>query len=446
MSITSSPSDYALAGTPDYSAGIGFYTDYIQVADLLQIPHFAVSATYPTRAQVGNIIKRVEGMVDDKLKRSYRPIITKKEIHNFEYTNRPGMTLYGGYVGFIQLRQMKIQKIISLQVWSGSGYKEIASAQSQIELLEGYRDITSIILQLPNESIEFTMASENNVANLGSNEFSNTFGVKTSANDIVALINEEFPSTRQYTNANAKKSLFGTQVSDPSINSNLSVSDFFFAQKEEGNGANILISSLLSGDDGSDCIVKIQTQQTCTTSLSSANLTVADSSKLAVGMIVQGAGITGSKTISSITDATTVVLNSGSGITNNSGTYTFTAVNISVPNVANVVPFTDKEDMERKGDYWLLGEEGRIFFLQDYPYHTRNSVFVSYMAGNSRVPAAVHEATTKLVAAEIIRHDDQSVLITETGANISTKEKYDILKNEAMAILSGKSDIVYFID
>jgi len=446
LSITSSPSDYALAGTPDYSAGIGFYTDYIQVADLLQIPHFDVSATYPTRAQVGNIIKRVEGMVDDKLKRSYRPIITKKEIHNFEYTNRPGNTLFGGYVGFIQLRQMKIQKIISLQVWSGSGYKELASAQSKIELLEGYRDITSIILQLPNESIEFTMASENNVANLGSNEFSNTFGVKTSANDIVSLINEEFPSIRQYTNASAKKTLLGTQVSDPSVSSSLSVSDFFFAQKEEGNGANILISSLLSGDDGSDCIVKIQTQQTCTANLSSANLTVADSSKLAVGMIVQGAGITGSKTISSITDATTVVLDSGSGITNNSGTYTFTAVNISVPNVANVVPFTDKEDMKRNGDYWLLREEGRIFFLQDYPYHTRNSVFVSYMAGNNRVPAAVHEAATKLVAAEIIRHDDQSVLITETGANISTKEKYDILKNEAMGILNGKSDIVYFID
>lgn len=446
MSITSSPSDYALAGTPDYTAGIGFYTDYIQVADLLQVPRFDTTATYPTREQVGNIIKRVEGMVDDKLKRSYRPIITKKEIHNFQYTNRPGMTLYGGYVGFIQLRQMKIQKVVSLQVWSGSGYKELASAQAQIELLDSYRDIHAIILQLPNSSIEFTLLPEGDVANLSSSEFSNTFGVKTTANDIVSLINEEFPSTRQYTNANAKKSLFGTQVSNPSINSNLSVSDFFFAQKEEGNGANILISSLLSGDDGSECLVKIQTQQTCTANLSSANLTVADSSKLAVGMIVQGAGITGSKTISSIADATTVVLDSGSGITDNTGTYTFTAVNSTVPNVVNVVRFTDKEDMKRNGDYWLLGEEGRIFFLQDYPYHTRNSVFVTYVAGNNRVPAAVHEAATKLVAAEIIRHDDQSVLITETGANISTKEKYDILKNEAMAILGSKTDIVYFID
>ena len=436
MSITSSPSDYSLAGTPDYSAGIGFYTDYIQVADLLQVPRFDASATYPTRAQVGNIIKRVEGMVDDKLKRSYRPIVTKKEIHNFEYTNRAGATLYGGYVGFIQLRQMKIQKIISLQVWSGSGYKELASAEAQIQLLENFRDIYSITLQLPNSGVEFEMVAENTVGSLGNDEFCNTFGIKTTVNDIISLINEEFPSTRQYTNANAAKSL---------TSSNLSISDFFFAQKEEGNGAKILVSSLLSGDDGSDCVVKIKTQQAMTTSNTSTTLTVADSSKLVVGMGISGTNIPSGTTISTIASSTSVTMSQAATGTG-SATGTFTATNLSVPTLATVTNFTDKEDMRRTGDYWLLGEEGRIFFLQDYPYHTRNSIFVSYLAGNSRVPAAVHEAATKLVAAEIIRHDDQSVLITETGANISTKEKYDILRKEAMDILGSKTDIVYFLD
>jgi len=438
MSITSSPSDYTLAGTPDYSEGIGYYTDYIQVADLLQVPRFDASATYPTRAQVGNIIKRIEGIVDDKLKRSYRPIITKKEVHNFEYTNRPGMTLYGGYVGFIQLRQMKVQKIVSLQVWSGSGYKEIASAQAQIELLDNFRDIYSIVLQLPNSGVEFEMIAEDTLNNLGNDEFCNTFGVKTTVNDIVALINEEFPSTSQYTGANAPKSLTSSQ---------LSLSDFFFAQKEEGNGAKILVSSLLSGDDGSDCVVKIKTQQAITHTNASATLTVADSSKLAVGMEIEDNNnhIPTGTTISAIVDSTTITM-SQSATNTGSGTGTFIASNSSVPTVCGVTRFTDKEDMKRTGDYWLLNEEGRIFFLQDYPYHTRNSIFVSYIAGNSRVPAAVHEAATKLVASELIRHDDQSVLITETGANISTKEKYDILRKEAMDILGGKSDIVYFID
>jgi len=437
MSITSSPSDYTLAGTPDYSAGIGYYTDYIQVADLLQVPRFDASATYPTRAQVGNIIKRVEGIVDDKLKRSYRPIITKKEVHNFEYTNRPGMTLYGGYVGFIQLKQMKVQKIVSLQVWSGSGYKEIASAQAQIELLDNFRDIYSIVLQLPNSGVEFEMIAEDTLNNLGNGEFCNTFGVKTTVNDIVALINEEFPSTSQYTGANAPKRLTSSQ---------LSLSDFFFAQKEEGNGAKILVSSLLSGDDGADCVIKATTEQAITHTNGSTNLVVADSSKLVVGMEIENGNnrIPSGTTITAIVDSTNVTM-SASATNTGSSTGTFTTTT-GIPNACSITQFTDKEDMKRTGDYWLLNEEGRIFFLQDYPYHTRNSIFVSYIAGNSRVPAAVHEAATKLVASELIRHDDQSVLITETGANISTKEKYDILRKEAMDILGGKSDIVYFID
>ena len=384
---------------------------------------------------VGAIIKKMEGIIDDKLKRSYRPIVTKKEFHNFEYRNNPGLTLYGGYVGFIELKQMKVSKVVSLLVWSGSGYKEIASAQAQIRLLENYRDMHSIILQLPNSGVSFELVAENDLTGLGNDEFCTTFGVKTTTSDLSSLINEEFPSTSQYTGATAAKSL---------SQSNLAISDFFFAQKEEGNGANVLISSLLSGDDGSDCVIKATIKQSCTTTNTSTTLTVADSSKLAVGMTVEGTGITGTVTIASISDSTTVILDTAA-TASGTNTLTFTTTD-SIPTVCSLTAFTDKDDMKRTGDYWLLNEEGRIFFLQDYPYHTRNSVIVSYIAGNSRVPSAIHDAATKLVAAEILRHDDQSVLITETGANISTKEKYDILKKEAMDTLSGKADIVYFIE
>ena len=84
--------------------------------------------------------------------------------------------------------------------------------------------------------------------------------------------------------------------------------------------------------------------------------------------------------------------------------------------------------------------------MQEYPFHSKNSIVVTYEAGEGRVPAQIHEATTKLVAAEILRHDDQSILVAETGANISTKEKYDILRKEAMETLNGKKDLVYFLD
>lgn len=78
MGLTISPSDFTSIN-PSYSDGRGYYTDATEVANLLQIPAFHASNTYPTLAQVGAIIKRVEGMIDEKVKRSFRPLLTKKK-------------------------------------------------------------------------------------------------------------------------------------------------------------------------------------------------------------------------------------------------------------------------------------------------------------------------------------------------------------------------------
>ena len=134
MPTVFSPSDYTSIN-PDYSAGRGFYTDISAISDLLQIPAFT-ALTNPTNAQVGAIIKRVEGMIDDKVKRSYRPIRHETEFHNFHFGRHPADSYYGGYVGFVQLQHMKVRKIVSLQVWQGNSYKELASAQSSIILSE----------------------------------------------------------------------------------------------------------------------------------------------------------------------------------------------------------------------------------------------------------------------------------------------------------------------
>jgi hypothetical protein len=346
---------------------------------------------------------------------------------------------YGGYVGFIQLSQLRLRKVISLQVWQGSEYEELASAQAKILLQENFRDLNSIILELPNSGDSFEMVAENDISGLGNDEFCNTFGIKTTNDEIVSLVNEQFPSsTSNFTGATALKSLSSTPNS-------LSISDFFYAAKDRADGKRVLISSLLSGDDGAECVIKATIKQSCSGN-NSVNLTVADSSKLAVGMTVSGiSNIVSGSTITSITDSTTVVLsNATTSGSFSSSNLTFTTDD-KIPTVCDLTNFTDKEDLRRLGSYWTIKSEGRIFFLRDYPYHEKNSVIVTYLAGNGRVPAAIHEAATKLAAAEILRHDDQSVLIAETGANITTKEKYDILKKEAMDILKGKGDLVYFL-
>ena len=436
MGITNSPSDYTTINV-DYATGSGFYTDKSAVANMLQVPAFT-SSTFPSESQVGEIIKRVEGMIDEKVKRSYRPLLYKDEHYNFEFVNHPMQTYYGGYVGFIKLTTLKLRKVVSLRVWQGNRYIELASAQAQIRLLENYRDIHSIVLQLPNSGVEFEMLSESAIGgSLANDEFNNAYGIKTTNDEIVALINEQFPSkTSTFTKATAAKSL---------TSGTLSISDLFYAQKDSEDSTNLLISSLLAGEDGSECKVKIKTKQTCSASSGTTPLTVADSSKLVVGMSVSATNVPTAATISSINSSTSITLSlatTGSV----SGDVIFIATDTSVPTLATITKFTDKQDLKRLGSFWTIKDEGRIFFLRDYPYHTQNSIIVSYIAGDARVPAPIHEAATKLVAAEILRHDDQTILIAETGGNISVKEKYDILRKEGMDILTGKGDIVFLIE
>ena len=90
-------------------------------------------------------------------------------------------------------------------------------------------------------------------------------------------------------------------------------------------------------------------------------------------------------------------------------------------------------------EYYILDHKYK------YPFIKNHSIRVTYVAGDGRVPAPIHEAATKLVAAEVIRHDDNSILVAETGSNIDLKTKHDILIEEANKIIDGKKNIIHFI-
>jgi len=108
--------------------------------------------------------------------------------------------------------------------------------------------------------------------------------------------------------------------------------------------------------------------------------------------------------------------------------------------------FTTIENQGRLNDFWKLSDEGIVMFRQNYPYRRSHSLRVSYVAGDSRVPASIHDAATKFVAAEVIRHDDNSILIAETGSNIDLRAKHDILLEEANKIIDGKKETIVFVD
>jgi len=370
MSKVRSPSDYiGHSGGVNYSIGNGHYTTHTDVSNLLQIGVFS-TATTPTIAEVGKLIKRVEEKIDDGIKQSYRPILHHEEFYSFDGWNKGAYPVqqWKDYVGFIQLSQPKIQKVVRLEVWQGDRWKDLASATAKITLPSS---VTTSAWKISLTAGTYTFELDE------ATDFYDNFGAKTTASQISDAINEVFPAkTAKFTGENIAKSVSanntGTFGQEGYVdNSDVHISDFFYATPDSEQGDTVIISSLLLGDDGSNC------------------------------------------TISS----------------------TF----------GTVESFTDQQNQRRMGDFWQLKDEGKIFFLQEYPYVANHSIRVAYVAGDSRVPATIHEAATKFVAAEVIRHDDNSILISETDSNIDLKAKHDILLEEANDIINSKKNIIHFI-
>ena len=354
MVKASSPSDFTNIDV-NYNIGFGYYTTHTDVSNLLQISAFS-SSTTPSIAEVGKIIKRVEDKVDETIGHSFRPIIYKDEMHNFEFFRQAHYPVqpYKDYVGFIQLERPKIMKLIRLEVWQGEQYVDLASATATYVPPASGSGYT-LTLGVGNFSFVLTEGVH----------FYGSYGKKTTAAEIVAAINEVFPqATAQFTGETSAKSKTATSGS-----LTRHISDFFYASTDTDDSSKVTISSLLMGEDGSTCTIT-----------------------------------------------------ASAGSTTN---------------------FTDNQDQRRLGDYWTIDSEGKIFFLRNYPYVQNHSCKVTYVSGDARVPGVIHDATTKLVAAEILVHDDNSILIAETGSNIDLKTKHDILIKEAEATLQGKKIVIY---
>ena len=355
-STVSSPSDFTNINV-NYAQGSGYYTTHTDVSNLLQISPFTDSTT-PNRAEVGKLIRRVEAKIDDAVGYAFRPIIYRDEYHSTDFVrlNSYVVEQYKDYVGFIQLERPKVMKIVRLEVWQGNDYEDIASATaSYVAPTSG----SGYTLTLGVGGFSFVLTE--------GVHFFGDFGQKTTAKQIVSAINEVFPQdTAQFTGETAAKSVTATSGS-----LTRGVSDFFYATTHSEDSKKVVISSLLPGDDGSEC---------------------------------------------------TIATSSGS-----------------------ITAFTDNQNQGRMDDFWMINSEGKIFFHQKYPFVASHGCRVTYVSGDSRVPSWVHETTTKLVAAEVIRHDDNSILITETGSNIDLKAKHDILIEEAKEVLKGKKIVIYML-
>ena len=87
---------------------------------------------------------------------------------------------------------------------------------------------------------------------------------------------------------------------------------------------------------------------------------------------------------------------------------------------------------------------GIIYFNNSYPYFEWNAVKVSYIYGERYLERAIEEATTKMVAADLLMSDDRSVLIPEGTQNVDLASKIQLYRKEAQEILNRYKEVVVF--
>ena len=69
---------------------------------------------------------------------------------------------------------------------------------------------------------------------------------------------------------------------------------------------------------------------------------------------------------------------------------------------------------------------------------------VSYIYGERYVEKAIEEATTKLVACDLLMSDDRSVLIPEGTQNVDLASKIQLWRQEADKIIQRYKEVVVF--
>ena len=242
MAKASAPSDYNSMAN-DYTNGNGYYTNSTLIANLMQIPAFTASSA-PEISEVGELIKRVEDFIDEYTRDAWRPSFIEREYHDFEFQDyRWSLWRYRDYVGHVRLHHEHLRKVIRIEAWQGSTWKELASATASVTVSD-YTNTTNITLQLPNSGTTYTLT-----AGQTASTWDNTYGNKTAAQELTYLINEEFPSiTSPFTGSVTNKRLTGSTDT---------IAKYFYATVDSEDETKVIISSLLLSDDGSNCTITV---------------------------------------------------------------------------------------------------------------------------------------------------------------------------------------------
>jgi hypothetical protein len=379
-----------------------------------------------TKSQVESLIREKQDYIDQMCRMSWRPYLVADEYQNFTTFKPYRRRYYTDYVGAVYLRNRSVQRILRLSVWQGDKYRELGSSVIKIAVKSVEMGAGDKLFLCPAVAHTATLTRGKT-----STTWDGDFGDKTTAQNIVNLINKDKSTNRG-------DIAIGTLQEN---SKQLNVDDEFLAtaNSDEGDGI-VMLSSMRSTEEGEDITIATNnpdafefslghTHSSKIQSVSGSTFTVIDASSFTrrEGLVFYTTG--GTTYVARCTRSDDTFTIQDELVT---GFETNLANNIEVKQLRLK---TDVIDEARQKDWWAMEDNGAIMFNNQYPFYENHSLKVSYIYGERYLDKVIKEACIKLVCMDIYLTDDYTVLFPEGTSNIDLNSKVQKLDEEVKRML-----------
>lgn len=460
LGVTTTISSIANGGASgvqlNIAATLSPITDY-ETADNTAIQNQAAFTNGKTRGMkrstVEARIKEIQDRIDNETHNAWRPILVPAEYVNFDTYKPYRRRYYTDYVGTTPLLFRNVQQILRLELWQGDDYREIAAAEARVEIVNHALLSSDKLFLCPGGG-----GFANLAVGTGTQQWRAEFDEVSTAQALADLVNKDTRTNRgTVTFTTNTDSPSGTTFTLPDASSSTGTTsvhvnnEFIASANADYGNANLKITSMRQTKAGTESTIAVtdstniavtQTNDntaTGTYTAASSDITsVASTAEFAeYGLLTVGATVLG-YTAKTSTSFTGVVVLEGT-LADGSHTFAQSRFQTDLAQISG-----DGGDQARLKDWWIDSEMGIIYFNNSYPFFEWNAVKVTYIYGERYVEKAIEEATTKLVACDLLMSDDRSVLIPEGTQNVDLASKIQLWRQEAERILSRYKEVVLF--
>ena len=396
-----------------------------------------------TKSAVQHLIRRAQDKIDNLTNNAWRPMLQTAEFKNFDTYKPYRRRYYTDYVGTTPLLYRNVQQIIRLEIWQGQEYREIASAECRIEVLDNsVLDTTDYLYLCPGDG---------GVASLqvgtGQGNWRADFDNESTASNLSDLINKDNRRNKTGVPFSPTFSL-ETSASVSGLQEANVHHEFFSSANADYGGGKLKVTSMRRGDGGENATLATTNENgiaisgctslttTTTGAIGGGSLALTEAGRFAnYGIVYTGTGA--SMVAARYTGKTGNTL---TGVTDLAPAG-FTAAMSGAGTVVNqhrmLIDYvgTTTGDEARLRDWWADYELGVIYFNNTYPYFQWNAIKVAYIYGERYVEKAIEDICTKLVAMDLLLSDDRSVLFPEGTQNIDLGSKYQLFKEQVAETL-----------